>query len=728
MMASWYKTGTITVTNGSTTVTGSGTQWIANAAVGEALYAPDGRLYEITNIASDTSFTIAPAYLGTTASGQSYVIVPSQSYIRDLASQAADLVNQYSTIANFAGQGKFGDGTVTAPGIRFSDDLDTGLYRIGSNNLGISAGGTKIVDVSSSGITVTGTINGTTLPTSATLVTTTGTQTLTNKTLTAPVIGTISNTGTLTLPTSTDTLVGRNTTDTLTNKTLTSPTITGTGTAAFGNLSYTGTLTGSTGILNIGSGQIYKDASGNVGIGGTAVTGWANKQVVLDAGSDASAAYVLVNDTTGRAGTDGSIITLSGSDMFLINRESANMIFRTANTERMRIDSAGNVGIGTSAPSQLLTVSGSGAAKAIRIATTSSHAAFVETSADNTVSARLQSNLVDAFLGTTSNHPLFFNTNNAERMRITSAGNVGIGTSSPIARLDVTGNSFATANVNFAQRTDDTVVSTAVTWGSSSGNWMVRNNTGALTFNSGNTIGSSVGTERMRIDSSGNVGIGTSSPAHKLHVAGNAFVPLGSSYYCFTADYGMGTPDSAGLQIYSATSDGSGIRFGGRASGTFTERMRIDGSGYLLVGQTSAGVPSSSARIYSGQLFLDPNQTASNAANTFFEASTGKIWRSTSSIRYKTNVQDYAKGLAEVLKLRPVTYNSINGNTDKLFAGFTAEDVDADGLIEFVEYDSEKRPDSIAYSNMVALLTKAIQEQQAQIEQLRAEIEILKGA
>jgi len=64
-----------------------------------------------------------------------------------------------------------------------------------------------------------------TLPTTGTLATLANTETFTNKTLTSPVISSISNTGTLTLPTSTDTLVGRATTDTLTNKTLTSPVI-----------------------------------------------------------------------------------------------------------------------------------------------------------------------------------------------------------------------------------------------------------------------------------------------------------------------------------------------------------------------------------------------------------------------------------------------------------------------------------------------------------------------
>lgn len=101
-----------------------------------------------------------------------------------------------------------------------------------------------------------------TLPTTGTLATLAGTETLTNKTLTAPVIATIVNTGTLTLPTSTDTLVGRATTDTLTNKTITGAVISGGtitntpvsgATGAFTTLSASGNVTLSANITGAGA-------------------------------------------------------------------------------------------------------------------------------------------------------------------------------------------------------------------------------------------------------------------------------------------------------------------------------------------------------------------------------------------------------------------------------------------------------------------------------------------
>jgi hypothetical protein len=107
------------------------------------------------------------------------------------------------------------------------------------------SGGTLTSTLTNSGTISGGTINATTLQVGGVAaVTVSGTQTLTNKTLTSPVISQISNTGTLTLPTITDTLVGRATTDTLTNKTLTSPTISGA--TLSGTLTSTATLSGGT--------------------------------------------------------------------------------------------------------------------------------------------------------------------------------------------------------------------------------------------------------------------------------------------------------------------------------------------------------------------------------------------------------------------------------------------------------------------------------------------------
>ncbi len=115
------------------------------------------------------------------------------------------------------------------------------------------------------------------------------------------------------------------------------------------------------------------------------------------------------------------------------------------------------------------------------------------------------------------------------------------------------------------------------------------------------------------------------------------------------------------------------------------------------------------------------NVTTGSAANVFV-TTTGVLQRSTSSIKYKSDVEDYTKGLNEVMKLRPITYKSINSNSDKIYAGFIAEELADLKLTELYENNDNGEPDAISYAYMVTLLTKAIQQQQNQIDELKKRI------
>jgi hypothetical protein len=158
----WYDTGTVSVTNGSATVTGSGTNFIAGAQVGEGFASSDGRLYEIQAIVSATSLTLADPYLGSTQTGQDYKIVPTQSLVANLASQVSTLISDFQSVADEAGEGKFDDGSAASAGITFTLDQNTGFFRPADNQIGFSTAGVQRALLSSTALTLNVPFSGTT--------------------------------------------------------------------------------------------------------------------------------------------------------------------------------------------------------------------------------------------------------------------------------------------------------------------------------------------------------------------------------------------------------------------------------------------------------------------------------------------------------------------------------------------------------------------------------------
>ena len=172
------------------------------------------------------------------------------------------------------------------------------------------------------------------------------------------------------------------------------------------------------------------------------------------------------------------------------------------------------------------------------------------------------------------------------------------------------------------------------------------------------------------------------------------------------------TTESNGEQYITAeqndSNSGSDLAFGSRDSGSRSERMRLKGSNGLLYIPAAYSV------------------TTSSAANMYVQ-SDGAFYRSTSSKRYKNTIEDATHGLADLLKLRSVTYKG-NNDGDFIFGGLIAEEVHDAGLTEFVQYNDDDEPDALSYGNMVSLCIKAIQEQQEQIKTLEAKVKALESA
>ena len=181
--------------------------------------------------------------------------------------------------------------------------------------------------------------------------------------------------------------------------------------------------------------------------------------------------------------------------------------------------------------------------------------------------------------------------------------------------------------------------------------------------------------------------------------------------------------NSDDLQIFHDGSD-SFIKDAG------TGGLYIDTSQFLV--RNAAGSSPNMEIKDDGRVFLPGaySQTTSGSVNLRV-LSDGQLKRSTSSIRYKKDITDATWGLTEVLKLKPKTFkNNATGEDadDKIYGGFTAEDIHDLGLTEFVDYNEKNEPDALAYGNMVALMAKAIQDLNGKVGILETEVAALKAS
>ena len=496
---------------------------------------------------------------------------------------------------------------------------------------------------------------------------------------------------------------------------------------------------------------------GNVGIGTTSPTGilecksLGNTQVYITAGNS-SASELFFGD---EADVDVGKVTYLHS--------SNSMKFQTNTSEAMRIDSSGNLSIGhtTSGGSKLAVCDGANAQIQF----------FPEISTDTNLIQHYDPTASAYMASDNRASQYLFKIGTSEKMRISSAGKVSIGTSTAegILKLDNTG------------QTSETLLTLEDTGGSGAHSQItLKNTTGtvaSLLTNSDNlefrvddeTVFSNIsGSEHMRITSGGLVGIGTTSPGSPLTVSGGT-----NSTVAFLNNTVSATTDLQNILLLQSNTSGSagvghGVNIAFNAERNDGNNQRYGDFGFSA--NTNSGTSLKTdciIKLMGGHEVLRLKQTSPNNTNEMIapdllttgttsnryplywvhNGTVGSIQPYTGSVReMKTDINDMSS-VDWIHSLRPrsfkfrdfetnedgsKTYLETTNDEPNTEYGLIAEEVNEVNGSDYIldkqtDEDGNENLKGVLYHNLVPVLLKAVQEQKNTIQELEARITTLEA-
>ncbi|CAB4137189.1 hypothetical protein UFOVP317_17 [uncultured Caudovirales phage] len=263
-------------------------------------------------------------------------------------------------------------------------------------------------------------------------------------------------------------------------------------------------------------------------------------------GTTFNAIKMNVTDTASAAASKLITVQVGGSERFGVRKDGQGYF-------------AGNVGIGTTSPDARLDVLGaSGDQLRLRTAETEEYR----------IGRNASTGLLDFYGSQTGFTGYTFGGINGERMRIDSAGNVGIGTTSPDARLTVSGAISASLGA---------VGTPAYTFAGdlNTGMWSPAADT--IAFSEG-------GVEVMRLDSAGNVGIGTTAPERRLHVVSNQPLRMGTA-----TDWFQFTQTNTNVYGWLSSSSQYALTMNGATGAVAVNTVTLDAAAQLQVDSITRG-------------------------------------------------------------------------------------------------------------------------------------------